>query len=85
MVAVYNDFRDIEGFAKVATINEILAYQANLNIPLYVRSNGNNNKTSISNEQALLSVVAEWQNSSQALRASMDKLFGMLKETGIGN
>ena len=34
----YHDFKDIEGFTKVASLEEIHANDGNLSIPLYVHS-----------------------------------------------
>jgi type I restriction enzyme M protein len=85
ILEAYQAFKDIDGFARVATNEEILAKQANLNIPLYVRPNGNGKDTSKNNEQSLTAVIAEWQQSSSALRNSMNALFAALEEVGIGN
>jgi len=85
ILEAYQGFNDIDGFAYVATTEEILAKQANLNIPLYVRLNGNGNDTGRNDEQSLTRVFAEWQQSSLALRSSMDILFAALEEVGIGN
>lgn len=76
IAAVYQDFADIEGFTRVVTVAEVLAQDANLSIPLYVRpTNGNNNGV----DKPLPLVIAEWQQSSQDLRHSMDKLFETLE------
>ncbi len=81
----YKVFDDIDGFSHVATTEEILAKQANLNIPLYVRPNGNGKDTDINNEQSLTTLVAEWQQSSLVLRNSMDTLFAALEGVCLGN
>jgi len=37
IAAAYHDFKDIDGFAKVASLEDIRANEGNLSIPLYVR------------------------------------------------
>ena len=85
ILEAYQEFNNIEGFARVATIEEILASQANLNIPLYVRPIGNGNGNSKNSGQSLTTVIEEWQESSLALRNSMDDLFVALEEVGLGD
>jgi len=84
ILAAFLNFMDIEGFARLATLDEIRANNSNLSIPLYVQSaaNGNGGKGP-ANEKPLETVIAEWQESSQMLRPSMESLFEMLKEVGI--
>lgn len=56
-----------------------------LNIPLYVRRpKGADGAGAGEGEKDLGAVIAEWEESSAALRASMDGLFATLKEAGIG-
>ncbi len=83
IVKVYQDFQDIDEFAKVAALEDIRENQANLSIPLYVRPTGNGNGTNEA-EKPLAAVIAEWQSSSEALRESMDELFNKLTEAGLG-
>jgi type I restriction enzyme M protein len=83
ILKAYQDFNDIEGFAHAAKIEEILANQANLNIPLYVRPNGNGNEDSKNSGQSLTAAIEEWQESSLALSKSMDDLFVALEEVGL--
>jgi type I restriction enzyme M protein len=80
IVAAYRAFANVEGFAHVATLDEIQANQANLNIPLYVRpaTNGHSNA-----DKPLRVVIAEWEQSSKALRATMDDLFVTLEQAGL--
>ena len=85
ILAAYQGFNTIEGFAHVATIEEIFANQANLNIPLYVRPNGNGNGNTKNSEQSLTAIIEGWQESSLALRKSMDDLFVALEEIGLGD
>ncbi|TVR19320.1 MAG: SAM-dependent DNA methyltransferase [Anaerolineaceae bacterium] len=76
ITGAYHAFTDVEGFARVVTIEQALAQDANLNIPLYVRQQNGNNST----EQSLPQVIAEWQKSSAELRRSMDALFDTLDD-----
>ena len=85
ILKAYRDFKDIDGFARVATLDRIRANGANLSIPLYVRrtANGGNGKGPMPANKSLAEAIAEWQASSQALRASMDNLFAVLDEAGF--
>ncbi|HEX3641886.1 MAG TPA: N-6 DNA methylase, partial [Ktedonobacteraceae bacterium] len=85
ILAAYQSFIDIEGFTYVATLDEVRAKEANLNIPLYVRSNGTGNGAIVNDEISLEKAIADWQQSSQVLRTSMNDLFAMLEEAGFGN
>jgi len=82
ILAAYQDFKDVSGFAKVATLEEIRANRANLSIPLYVsplkERNGDGTE-----EKTLTAVIEEWEASSEALRTAMTDLFQTLTETGI--
>jgi type I restriction enzyme M protein len=77
IAAVYRDFADIEGFTRVVTVAEVLAQDANLSIPLYVT------RTPIfqmGSDKPLPLVIAEWRQSSAALRQSMDSLLEALAD-----
>jgi type I restriction enzyme M protein len=66
-------------------LEEIRASSMNLNIPLYVRSNRKSNGGASQDEQTLAGAIQQWQASSLQLRKSMDNLFAMLEEAGLGN
>ena len=85
MLDAYHRFSDIEGFARIVGKDEILAHQANLNIPLYVRPNRKSSKERTGEETPLMQAVAEWQKSSSALRTAMQDLLTMLEEAGFDN
>jgi len=85
ILQAYQAFTGIDGFTQVATLEEIRANQANLNIPLYVRSNGKGNGRASLYEQSLPEVISKWQESSSQLRTAMNDLFAMLEEAGFGN
>jgi type I restriction enzyme M protein len=85
ILGAYRNYKDIEGFARVATLEEIRGKDYNLNIPLYVRRvKGTDGAGAGEGEKDLDEVIAEWEEGSAALRATMDKLFATLKEAGIG-
>lgn len=83
ILAAYHAFDDREGFAAVATLEQVRANAANLNIPLYVRAQRETNGTTSTTD--LATTIAEWQNSSQALRTAMTDLFTTLESAGIGS
>ncbi len=84
IVSAYRAFADEEGFAHVATLDEICANNANLNIPLYVRPAVSSRENGAdSHEPSLAETLAAWQASSHALRGSMDSLFATLGEAGL--
>jgi type I restriction enzyme M protein len=79
IVAAYRAFADIDGFARVATIAEIAANDANLNIPLYVRPVDDG----ATGQATLAGTIGAWQSSARALRVSIDDLFATLREAGF--
>src|SRR5260221_4421776 len=83
ILQTYRNFRDVEVFAYIASLEEIRANQSNLNVPLYIRSMGSNGRTMVDKEQTLRKVITEWQASSQSLRTSMSNLFAVLEEAGF--
>ena len=83
ILEAYHGFSDIEGFVKVVDKDEILAHQANLNIPLYIRSNRKSSTEGTDEQTPLMHSIAEWQESSLTLRTAMHHLFTMLEEAGF--
>jgi type I restriction enzyme M protein len=79
IVSAYVGFEDVEGFAKVAGVDEIRKKEFNLSIPLYVRA-ANGDAVAVSDGDGLQQAIAEWQRSSGALRESMRGLLSMLSE-----
>ena len=60
--------------------DEIREKGSNLSIPLYVRvDNGNGNGNGAIEAISLKQAIADWQQSSKALRESMSGLFEMLE------
>jgi len=77
MANAYKHFKDIEGFAKVATKDEVLANNGNLSIQLYVNNNDKKEKADIKQ------LYADVQKSNIDLQNSMNELFNDLKEIGL--
>ncbi len=69
----YKDFRDVDGFAKVVSIDEILNNKGSLNIAQYI-SNVKHEVEKISLDEA----IANWNDESEKLRQSMNELFQTL-------
>jgi len=77
MASAYKHFTDIDGFAKVATKDEVLANNGNLSIQLYVNNNDKKEKADITQ------LYADMQQSNTDLQNSMNELFNDLKEIGL--
>ena len=78
----YAAFEDAEGFAKVATLDEIRANDANMSIARYVtqgerRSNGERGSAARGVAQRVAVQQLE-------LRESMEQFFQTLEEAGVG-
>ncbi len=85
ILETYRSYKDVEGFARVATLDEIRSHDHNLSIPLYVqRAKGANGVGVGEGEKDLSMVIAEWEKSSNMMRSSMEELFATLKGAGIG-
>lgn len=82
IVDAYQAFGDKDGFARVVSNEEIRDRGSNLSIPLYVRVD-NGNGTGSAEAVGLRQAIAEWQESSMALRESMTGLFEMLDEARV--
>ena len=73
----YRDFKDVEGIARVVTLEEIAANDHNLNIPRYVEPK---------NEQEVLTVeeaMKRLRTSAQEAFAAEDRLIAILKREGL--
>ncbi|TPN80973.1 type I restriction-modification system subunit M [Aquimarina algicola] len=69
----YKDFKEIEEFSKLVSVEEILESKGSLNIAQYV-SNVENNEDSLSIDEAL----TNWNKKSNELKESMNELFQIL-------
>jgi len=74
---VYHTFENEDGFAAVATINEIAKQQHSLAIPLYVKK-GNGNNADVEEADNLHQAWQKWQKSSQSLHQQVDILVDVL-------
>jgi type I restriction enzyme M protein len=70
----YKNFKDVDGFAKVVSTNEILENKGSLNIAQFV-SNVDNSNEQLTIEEAL----TDWNKQSDKLKESMNQLFEILK------
>ncbi len=73
----YRDFLDVEGIARVVTLDEIAANDHNLNIPRYVEPKFEGEVLSVDEAMKRL------QDSAQAAFAAEEKLVGILKREGL--
>ena len=82
IVGAYRACEDVEGLARVATLDEIRAQRDNLSIPLYVSplAGAGNGSTA---ERSLAEIIAGWERSSRALRATTADLLSTLEELGL--
>jgi len=65
----YSDFADIPHYSKVATVEEILSFNGNMNINFYIKTSKSNSKT------AFPEIYKDWKSNSQILENSMESLF----------
>jgi type I restriction enzyme M protein len=78
ILAAYREFKDVQGFARPVSIDEVLDNEANLSIPIYVHNPENSKK-----EKPLVSLYDEWNGSLESRRKQIDSLSMILKEIGI--
>ena len=74
----YHNFKDLEGFAKVSSIDEIDANDGNLSIPLYVRGL----VTIVKNDDSahvLEAAVRIWEESAIKLKKTVENLISELE------
>jgi type I restriction enzyme M protein len=73
----YRDFQNVEGIARVVTLEEIASNDHNLNIPRYVEPK--NDQEVLSVEQAM----SQLRQSAEAAFAAEDNLIAILKREGL--
>jgi len=78
IVNAYESHGDIDGFSRVVDVKDVQANAANLSIPLYIQAK--NNGVSSEDNITLNETIFEWQNSSQALRKSLNQLIKSLEK-----
>jgi type I restriction enzyme M protein len=87
IVGAYRDFKNIDGFSRVANNDEIRENGNNLSIPLYVQATRSDRIRESKGDYvaSLDDAVIAWRKSSQELRESMNDLFDFLKKNqGLG-
>lgn len=77
ILSVYRDYRDETGFAKVASVEEIVTHQANLSIPLYVRGE-TNKSTPDERRRSFQTTWSDWRKDGEAFWRQMDELVATL-------
>jgi len=70
----YHTFADVEGFAKVATLDEIRANEGNLSIPLYVRGKSVSDEKGEYAADGLNAAVKAWDESSETRISVMNAI-----------
>jgi len=75
----YHAFKDVEGFAKVASLADIRANDGNLSIPLYVRGKNISDEKGEYAADGLNMAVKAWKKSSDKLNEAIN---GLLKTLG---
>ena len=78
ILEAYRSFSDKDGFSRAVTLDEIKLHNGNLSIPLYVNSNHANGGVHPSDVD-LKEIIRDWEESSIAIRQSMDDLFNILE------
>jgi len=71
----YRNFKEVEGFAKIVSLDDILANDANLSIPIYVQNEGEKKE-----EETLEHLLATWNQSLESRKQAADSLRSILKE-----
>lgn len=72
MYSAFKDYTDIPHYAKVATIEEIMSFDGNLNINFYVKTDNSGKELSFSK------AFNKWKNDGEELKKSMKNLFEVL-------
>jgi len=75
----YHDFKDIAGFAVVATLKEIQANGGNLNVPLYVRGHVMRDEKGEYGSDRLKEVISDWQESTKKLEKAVNDLLANME------
>jgi type I restriction enzyme M protein len=75
----YHAFKDVEGFAKVASLADIRANDGNLSIPLYVRGKAVSDEKGEYAADGLKKVVKAWTESSSSLSSVVKNLLKELE------
>jgi len=87
IVEAYRDFKDIPGFARAVSNDEVRERGNNLSIQLYVQAARSDLVQEANGDYiaSLSDAVAAWRKSSQELRESMKDLFKVLEDSRVGS
>jgi type I restriction enzyme M protein len=74
----YHAFKDVEGFAKVASLADIRANDGNLSIPLYVRGKAVSDEKGEYAADGLKKAISTWNENSKELEKAINSLLSIL-------
>jgi len=75
----YHAFKDVDGFAKVASLADIRANDGNLSIPLYVRGKGVGDEKGEYAADGLLNAIRLWNESAERTKYSIAQVLQILE------
>lgn len=75
IASAYENYQDIDGFAKVATIKDIADNNYSLSIPLYARETSN---SAVATETSFVEMCDLWKKTSEEMRLDYQELENML-------
>jgi len=74
IVRTYANFRGEPGYARVATLDQVLARDGNLSIPLYVETSTMNGTNEVKQNDSLASTLSEWLKSRDEATEALMKV-----------
>ena len=80
VAGAYHAFKDVEGFAKVASLADIRANDGNLSIPLYVRGKAIGDGKGAYAADGLKEAVKAWEVSSKKLNKTINSLLKITEQ-----
>ena len=80
ILGAYRRFSDIPGFARVASLDEILANDASLNIPLYVETNDAGLHDQNGETVSLTDALSEWGLGTRDTRDAVRRVVELLRD-----
>jgi type I restriction enzyme M protein len=75
----YHAFKDVEGFAKVASLADIRTNDCNLSIPLYVRGKGVAESQGEYATDGLMKAIQMWNESAEKIKYSVSQVLRILE------
>lgn len=73
----YWKYKDVDGFAKIVSMKDVLGSNGNLSLQLYVKP------TEVANDYNSRDLIEEIKNTKQQINTSLESLFTHLKNIGI--